>query len=228
MKPFVTQPPAAESKPWAWSSVRGAERKRWLNPDPEVAAFAEHLKQRQARRVYDLGCGLGRHTVLLAQQGFDVSATDLSPRALVHTGRWLKRAGLAAVLHPADITVVPFPSGYFDGVVAFNVVYHGTRNNVAGCLHEVHRAMRTGGQLLVTFNSTASSDFGKGRPVDEHTFVKIGGHEDGIPHYFVDRPEIERLLAGFSLERCDHREEDSTERGVTKHAAHWIVQATKL
>lgn len=217
-----------ESRPWAWDIVRGERRKVWLTPDADVIAFAAELKAATARRVYDLGCGLGRHIVMLAQQGFDVSGTDLSAKAVQHTRRWLARQKLGATLHIADITVVPFPSNYFDGVVAFNVVYHGTHDAVAGCLHEVHRAMRAGGQLFVTFNSVASSDFGQGTQIDDHTFVKVGGHEDGIPHYFVDRPEIDRLLKGFTITSCEHREETVTERAVTKHAAHWIVRATKV
>lgn len=217
----------AESRPWAWSTVRGARRKVWLTPDPDVVDFVGGLKAAHARRVYDLGCGLGRHTVLLAQQGFEVYGTDLSAAALQYARRWLRRAGLHATLHVADITVVPFPSNYFDGVLAFNVVYHGTREAVACCLHEVHRSLRPGGRLFVTFNSVASSDFGKGIPVDPHTFIKVGGHEDGIPHYFVDDAEVHRLLKDFTVDACEHRVEDTVEGGVAKRAAHWIVRATK-
>lgn len=220
--------PVVESRAWAWQTVRGAQRKQWLTPDAEVEEFARHLQSRHARRVYDLGCGLGRHTVMLARMGFDVCATDLSRNALIHTDRWLQREHLGAITHLADLSVVPFPSNYFDGVVAFNVVYHATRDLVAGCLHEVRRAMKPQGELFVTFNSTASEDFGHGIKVDDHTFIKVGPPEDGIPHYFVDRPEVERLLKGFKLTRVEHREEDERRPdGRLKHAAHWVVWATK-
>ncbi len=217
-----------ESRPWAWQTVRGNRRKVWLTPDPVVVAFIEELKAAQARKVYDLGCGLGRHTVLLAREGFDVSGTDLSARGLLHTSRWLRKEGLGATLHPSDITVAPFPSDYFDAVIAYNVVYHGTVNSVETCLHEVKRVLRSGGRLLVTFNSTTSSDFGGGVKIDDHTFKKVGPPEDGIPHYFVDRPELERLLEGFTLDRVEHLEADEpVAGGGVKHAAHWMVWAHK-
>ena len=36
------------------------------------------LRQSGAKRVYDMGCGLGRHTIMLAENGFSVVASDIS------------------------------------------------------------------------------------------------------------------------------------------------------
>lgn len=220
--------PSTDSRPWAWATVRGNERKPWLTPDPEVIEFASHLRERSARRTYDLGCGLGRHTILLARAGFDVWATDLSRDGLIHTDKWLQREHLRGYTHMADLIVSPFPSNFFDGVVAFNVVYHATQEMVAVCLHEVRRTMRRGAELLVTFNSVESDDFGRGLKIDDYTYTKVGGPEDGIPHYFVDQREVERLLGAFRIDKLEQRHEDTVDQGRPKHAAHWIAWATKL
>ena len=64
---------------------------------------------------------------------------------------------------------------------------------------EVRRVLKPTGLFFVTFNSTESGDWGRGRRVDDLTFVKVGGVEDGIPHYFVDRAELERLMGAYEL-----------------------------
>ncbi|RLG53948.1 MAG: hypothetical protein DRN99_05915, partial [Thermoproteota archaeon] len=43
-----------------------------LDVDEEVAGFAELLRERNARRVLDLGCGAGRHILHLSKLGFGV------------------------------------------------------------------------------------------------------------------------------------------------------------
>lgn len=216
------------SKGWPWAQVAGAERARWLEPDGDVMVFASRLHKEAARRVYDLGCGLGRHTVYLAQQGFDVCASDISPESLAQTARWLQSEGLRAEVVSSDITRIPYPDACFDAVLAFNVVYHATSEGVAQCLQEVHRVLRSGGLCFVTFNSTLSDDWGKGRKLDDYTYVKVGGIEDGIPHHFIDRPQMERLMTGFDLLRITHKDEWLPEAGQLSRAAHWHVLARKL
>ena len=75
----------AWDKRWATSEGRAD----WLEPHPAVVAILPELHARGARRVLDLGCGVGRHALLLAEHGFDVEAIDGSP------------AGLAAVRETA-------------------------------------------------------------------------------------------------------------------------------
>ena len=65
----------AWDKRWATSEGRA----NWLEPHPAVVAILPELHARGVRRVLDLGCGVGRHALLLAEHGFDVEAIDGSP-----------------------------------------------------------------------------------------------------------------------------------------------------
>src|ERR1700761_5866621 len=65
----------AWDKRWATSEGRAD----WLEPHPAVVAILPELHARGARRVLDLGCGVGRHALLLAEHGFDVEAIDGKP-----------------------------------------------------------------------------------------------------------------------------------------------------
>jgi tellurite methyltransferase len=55
----------AWDKRWATDSGRAD----WLDPHPAVVALLPELRGRGARAVLDLGCGVGRHALLLAEAG---------------------------------------------------------------------------------------------------------------------------------------------------------------
>ena len=50
-----------------WATAEG--RADWLDPEPDVIALLPELKARGARTALDLGCGVGRHALLLAEHG---------------------------------------------------------------------------------------------------------------------------------------------------------------
>ncbi len=75
----------------------------------EVVEFAEDLKRSGARTVLDLGCGAGRHSILLGKQGFQVVALDISETALKTLDGRLKAASIANVaLVRHEMSDLPF------------------------------------------------------------------------------------------------------------------------
>ena len=213
---------------WPWEKVHGLQRQAWQEPSGDLVSFASRLRIEGKARVYDLGCGIGRHTVYLARQGFQVDASDVSVEGVRETKRWLNEEGLEARLLLADLATLPYDDGAFEAVVAVNVIYHAYRDGVEACLDEVRRILSPNGLFFVTFNSTTSEDFGKGRKVDDNTYVKVGGVEDGIPHYYVDRNELDRLMKSFEVLRFSHKEDWLLELGRGHREAHWSVWARRL
>jgi len=65
-----------------WQDPEIAKRWQQRPPLPEVVATAERLTAEGRKRVLDIGCGLGRHAVYLAERGFEVTATDNAPAAI--------------------------------------------------------------------------------------------------------------------------------------------------
>jgi 2-polyprenyl-3-methyl-5-hydroxy-6-metoxy-1,4-benzoquinol methylase len=61
----------------------------------EVAFILEHAKPPAGGRLLDLGCGTGRHSVALAQQGLRVTGVDLSSGMLAVAARRAADAGVA-------------------------------------------------------------------------------------------------------------------------------------
>src|SRR2546422_11032571 len=92
-----------------WQSDEG--RAAWLTPDPDVDVWARRIRARGGTTALDLGCGVGRHTVLLAQLDYRTAGLDASETGLDHTRRALAGPGLRARLPPGPQAPMPFPGG---------------------------------------------------------------------------------------------------------------------
>jgi len=78
-----------------WDDLHKENRFQPKYPDDNVVRFISKqfprdLKKRRNLKVLDLGCGAGRHTVFLAEEGFQAYATDTSERALKITQKDLR------------------------------------------------------------------------------------------------------------------------------------------
>jgi SAM-dependent methyltransferase len=83
-------------------------------------------------RAIDLGCGIGENVIYLAQQGFEVTGVDISPRAIAKARRKAQAAGVSPTFLVGDVTNLTGVEGPFDLVV----------DN--GCLHSLFRSAREG------------------------------------------------------------------------------------
>lgn len=72
--------------------------------------------------VLDLGCGTGSLSVLLAEQGHEVTAVDLSPRMLEQAQRKAQRHGVAVHFLLGDASSPPVEP-HFEAVLARHLVW---------------------------------------------------------------------------------------------------------
>lgn len=97
-------------------------------------------------RVFELGCGTGTNAVFLAQQGFDVTAIDLSSLAIQQANARAQQAGVQVCFMQGDVLTLhesaeslgePFDLVFDRGV------YHVLRSvNLFGMLRTLHRVTR--------------------------------------------------------------------------------------
>jgi ubiquinone/menaquinone biosynthesis C-methylase UbiE len=195
----------AKAHPWelAWKEQRWAETSP---PLPVIVDFTNDLKREGAKRVLDLGCGAGRHSILLADEGFQVVALDISETALKTLEARLKSASIDNVtLVKHEMWDLPFVDDYFDGVICTNVLHHGKLAQIKQATKEVHRVMKRGASAFVVALSTADFRRGNGERLERNTFVFTKGEERGIIHHFFPRKELESFLKKFEAISFEER-----------------------
>jgi SAM-dependent methyltransferase len=136
---------------------------------PGSSSDLPELHARGARRVLDLGCGVGRHALLLAEHGFDAEAIDGSLAGLAVVRETAEARSLPVSLHQGLADALPFPDAGFDYVLSWNVIHHGTLGDLGRRLGEIWRVLRPAGLLQMTVLSTRDANYGVGRAIAPNT-----------------------------------------------------------
>jgi ubiquinone/menaquinone biosynthesis C-methylase UbiE len=213
-----------KTHPWelAWREERWEETSP---PLPGVVDFADDLKREGAKRVLDLGCGAGRHSILLGKAGFHVVALDISETAIRILESRLKTGSIDNVtLVRHDMRELPFVDDYFDGVICTNVLHHGKLVQIKQATKEVHRVMKEGASAFVVALSTADFRRGNGRKLESNTYVFTEGEERGIIHHFFPRKELQSCFRRFETVSFEERLIPVEEGG---NRAHFLVRLRK-
>lgn len=187
------------SDPQPWDAIYRQEGRVFHAPAPVVHHVAEILQEHSCRRVVDLGCGSGRHTVFLAQRGMEAIGIDRSPTGLRLAREWLDQEGLEAWLVLADVRrPLPLADAAWDALISTQVIHHALLSVVQGTAREISRILRPRGVLFVSVPSRADPEDACVE-VKPGTFVPIRGSEAGLPHHIFSPEALAGLFPGFTI-----------------------------
>ncbi len=125
-------------------------------PADNVVALIEFLKENQIdcnKRVVDIGCGKGRNSIYLAQQGCEVFGFDYIELAIEHAQQQAQINNLADKIHFSVGAMDErwnFPDNYFDiAVDSFSSIDIETKQGREICKKELFRTLKPGGYALI-------------------------------------------------------------------------------
>lgn len=158
-------------------------------------------------KIADIGAGPGRYAIPLANEGYDVTAIDLSPN---NVGLMKHKSGLvkASLGNALDLKL---PDDTFDLCLLFGPLYHlNSKEDKLRALSEAKRITRPGGIIMVAYvmNEYAVLTYGI---AEGHILEAIETGELSEDFHVTDRAEnlysfvrledIDRLNAASGLKR---------------------------
>lgn len=97
-------------------------------------------------RILEVGCGMGRYTLLLANRGLHVDGLDLSPVLLERLGEYAGNQ-FAGALYAADIENPPAEmAGRYDAVLALFALHH--MRDLSAAFRSMSRLVKPGGRVV--------------------------------------------------------------------------------
>ena len=209
---------------------------------PHVDSFLHHVKTDAVGRpltLLDVGCGSGRLSRRLFEQGFSVFGVDINPDA-IHAAR-CSPASANAVGHSLRFEVVDFAEdasprldgGPFDVVICQLVIsIIGTIRQRANLLRHVHGVLRPGGRLFLsasgvsdTINAGYARLYADDLPLtgERHTYLSRNDRGEVLymTHHFTP-DELASLLEAAGFDEVSVATERETSSRRPNEAAYFL------
>lgn len=219
-----------ESKEWNWNVVKGNYQESWLEPSIESYYLINRWKNQNKNQFLDLGCGLGRHTILFSKNGFDTYAFDLSKDAIKRTKEYAEKENLVVDFKVGDMLELPYENDSMDCILCKNVISHTDTEGIRKIIKELYRVLKKDGECYLTLCSKDTWGFKREDwpLVDENTKIKMDdGPEKGIPHFYADYELIKKLFKSFKIENIYQVEDFYEEGDKTYTSYHYHVLIVK-
>lgn len=191
-----------ESKGWNWKIVGENQTKIWKEPSIESYYLLNRWKSQNKKEFLDLGCGLGRHSILFGKNNFNVSCFDISEEAIKRTKEWAEKENLTLSYKIGDMLKFPYKNEQFDCIYCRNVISHTDTEGMQKIVKELYRVMKKDGECYLTLSSKDTWGFKQEDwpLIDENTRLRMEeGPEYKVPHFYVDYELVKKLFKDFKI-----------------------------
>lgn len=185
----------------SWDKIFKEHGKYFTRIHDDLPKVVRLFKRRNFKRILDLGCGSGRHTVYLTKHDFSVYGIDSSKEGIKVAKNWLREKGLKANLSISSIyKKLPWRDNFFDAVVCTSVLQHEKIKSIKRSIREIERVLKSKGMLFLTVPRRKPKQV-KFREIEPNTCLLLEGEEKGVLHYFYNRKLLKKDFKNFSIKK---------------------------
>lgn len=182
-------------------------------------------------RLLEVGCGSGANLWFMAREGFCVHGIDGSETAVGLARERLDREcpGWSAAggrVQSADVARLPYPDGFFDGVLDVVAVCYCGFEEAQHAYGEMARVVKPGGRLFSRMFARGCWGDATGEPAGRDAWKCGEGPLQGFgATRFADASEVQELLLGWNLAGIERS--SFTMEGGRREIRHLLVEGVK-
>ena len=135
--------------PEDWKEEYSGQNPHWtkdLKASVFAKEFAKLTKEHGVTKLLEIGCGNGRDSIYFAKQGFNVTAIDITPEAILLAKKIADRKNSNVKFRVANTEKLPFEDSSFDAVFSISVL-HST--DLTKSIPEIYRVLKKNGLALL-------------------------------------------------------------------------------
>ena len=140
--------------------------------------------------ILDVGCGDGRHCILIERNGGKAIGIDLSKSMLQEAKKLYPNGDFREM----DMRKLSFDDRFFDGIWSSGSIYHVTKSDVEKVIEEFRRVLKPKGVVAISFKLGQ----GEGMEANPKSY-------SGSPRYFAyyTEDEMKNIFISFGFEELE-------------------------
>lgn len=181
-------------KYWANAIVQGALK----YPEPQVIRFVKR-NFKSPVTILDFGCGAGRDSLALANEGYNVIAMDYNQSGL-------------DILHSQNNSInticshdieVPLPEESVDAIICDGSLFYNDLENTVVLLSNLRKVLKKNGLIWADWRTKNDSLYGKGELIGEDYYLLKD--RANATYLFMSEENLRKVYsaAGFIIESID-------------------------
>ena len=181
--------------------------------DPSKAAIntLKTFKEKNIKKIVELGAGLGRDTLFFAKNSINVEALDYSPAAIKIINKKLIENKLSNLISTQIFDVrkkLPFEDNSIEACFSHMLYCMALSTfDLENLNNEICRILKPGGINIYTVRHTRDGDYKNGIHLGEDLY-----ENDGFVVHFFSEEKVRKLSDGFNILNVEKFEEGTFPR----------------